>query len=99
MNTLFMKEREEDTTHELLLRILAFLESCCKQGKGYPKFIKLSKRDLQRIKEYKKYNNTLIDKDNCILGMKIITYDDYPSRKRKYNHRRGEKKYEFTRTR
>lgn len=99
MNILFMKERQEDTTHELLLRILAFLESFCKKNNTYPEFIKLSKRDLQRIKDYKKYNNTLINKDNCILGMKIITYSDYPYKKNKYNRRREEKEYEFARNR
>lgn len=84
MNVLFVKEKDGSTTNDLLCRILNYLTSYTKKNKSMPDYVKLSEKDVQRIKDY---NKTLIDDENRILGMKIITYQ--LNENKNYNNKRN----------
>lgn len=90
MNILFVKEKEGSTTNDLLCRILNYLTSYTKENKSMPEYVKLSKKDLKRIIDY---NKTIVDEENKILGMKVITYD-YRDDNRKYNRSYKSRRYD-----
>ena len=71
--TLFVKEKEGNTVNDVLCRILTYAEIYLRNNNCYPDFVELSQNDLNRIKQY---NKTLIDENDKILGMKIVTYKE-----------------------
>lgn len=71
MNVLFVREKEGNTTNDVLCRILSYLEQYVKANGAMPDCVKLSKKDLKRIIDYDK---TIINENREILGMKVITY-------------------------
>ena len=69
-NTLFLKEKEENTINDILIRIISYVENFVKAYNEMPYYIKMSNRDYKMIL---KYNKSLID-NNKILGMEIVKF-------------------------
>lgn len=90
MEIIFVKEKKGNTVNDVLLRILKYLELYVEEYHRMPDLVKLSKKDLQRIRDY---NASLIDEENRILGMKITTFVERPIHNNKW------RKYEFRKNR
>lgn len=82
-NVLFITEKEWNTANDILCRILTYLEQYVKKNGFIPDFVKLTKQDLSKIKEY---NPNVINEENKILGMEIKEYKE-----KKYEFKRNGK--------
>ena len=67
-DTLFIKEKETNTVNDVLCRILSYAERYVAQYGNMPRFVKLSKRDLNMIINH---NRNVIE-NNKILDMEIL---------------------------